>query len=439
MDAKRVRLGMKTGMLGLAIVQLLLTTSSERIAQAEKDSLTADQKVEDVAYLYKLMKENYPYIELSERITGLDWFSRQDYYAQRAAASEDDEAFLNILEQLLGRLGNGHTAMVSKEEYASALRLFLQLQDERGTHGPWVDQLQQPQVVERYQGAQSASEVERKKAEEPANSETSDKYRIASELLGRQLRARNPLKFETLEEGRVAYLKIPGLQSERKEADLKQILPFLEEQKDADALIFDIRGNGGGDSDYWFRIVQRLTNQPRSWTTYQLFRGGEFAKPFIESKMGISYAQLLPIDELKDEHLPSLPPETFTDFDRYSKDQAQITPYEPIGFEGRIYLLVDAGVFSSAEAWANFAKESDWATLVGERTGGDGIGWEGAYVALPNSGYVFRMELMMGLDATGASNFEARTLPDIEVDYTRRFAENGDACVLTALEEEKKY
>ncbi|GGH80825.1 hypothetical protein GCM10007362_29730 [Saccharibacillus endophyticus] len=319
------------------------------------------------------------------------------------------------------------------------LGLFLKFQEEYGTHGPWVEQLSQPQTVQRYQGVPTASEAEMKKSEEPADAETSEKYRRAAELLGRQLRARSPLKLETLEDGRVAYLKIPGLQNERKESDLQQIIPFLEEQKDADALIFDIRGNGGGDSDYWFQIVQRLTDQPRSWTTYQLFQGGAFAKPFIETKMGIDYTQLIPIETLKGENLPNLPPETFTDFDRYAKDQMQIMPYQPIDFDGRIYLLVDAGVFSSAEAWANFAKESGWATLVGERTGGDGVGWEGAYVALPNSGYVFRMELMMGIDATGASNFEVRTLPEIEVDYSQRFTENGDPCVLAVLEEEKLH
>lgn len=104
-----------------------------------------------------------------------------------------------------------------------------------------------------------------------------------------------------------------------------------------------------------------------------MFRGGEFAKPFIESRMGIDYTQLTPIETLKGENLPNLPPETFTDFDRYAKDQMQIMPYQPIDFDGRIHLLVDAGVFSSAEAWANFAKESGWATLVGERTGGGEI------------------------------------------------------------------
>lgn len=96
--------------------------------------------------------------------------------------------------------------------------------------------------------------------------------------------------------------------------------------------------------------------------------------------MGVSHTQLPPINALRVEYLPSLPPETFTDFDRYSKDEAQITPCEPIGFDGRIDLLVDSGVFSSAEAWTNFAKESDWTTLVGERTGEDGIGREGACV-----------------------------------------------------------
>lgn len=264
---------MKRWGIGLAIVQLLLVGACDggsghkevgaaeqvgiveergEVAGIERSSLTAEQKVADIEYLYHLMKENYPYIKVSERMTGLDWLSMQDYYEQRAATSEDDQAFLELLQKLLGNLGNGHTAMVQKEEYASMLGVFLKFQEEYGTHGPWVEQLSQPQTVQRYQGVPTASEAETKKSEESADAETSEKYRRAAELLGRQLRARSPLKLETLEDGRVAYLKIPGLQNERKEADLQQIIPFLEEQKEADALIFDIRGSGGGDSDYWF-------------------------------------------------------------------------------------------------------------------------------------------------------------------------------------------
>lgn len=56
-----------------------------------------------------------------------------------------------------------------------------------------------------------------------------------------------------------------------------------------------------------------------------------------------------------------------------------------------------------------------FATLVGERTGGDGMGDDPAICVLPNSGYLFRFTKEMGLTSDGTSNFEHKTEPDIKV------------------------
>jgi hypothetical protein len=54
-------------------------------------------------------------------------------------------------------------------------------------------------------------------------------------------------------------------------------------------------------------------------------------------------------------------------------------------------------------------------TLVGETTGGDGIGDDPAICVLPNSGYIFRFTKEMGLTSDGTCNFEHKTEPDIKV------------------------
>lgn len=67
----------------------------------------------------------------------------------------------------------------------------------------------------------------------------------------------------------------------------------------------------------------------------------------------------------------------------------------------------------SSEAFAVFAKSTGFATLVGERTSGDGIGSDPAFCVLPNSGYIFNFSEQMGLTADGTCNFEYKTEPDI--------------------------
>lgn len=53
------------------------------------------------------------------------------------------------------------------------------------------------------------------------------------------------------EEGKLAYVSIPSLSHDRIEADINAVLaPFLEKIRSYDALIIDIRGNGGGSTSY---------------------------------------------------------------------------------------------------------------------------------------------------------------------------------------------
>ncbi len=59
---------------------------------------------------------------------------------------------------------------------------------------------------------------------------------------------------------------------------------------------------------------------------------------------------------------------------------------DPIGFDGKIYLIVNNKVYSAAESFASFCKDSDFATLVGGTTGKDGIGTNPLVFSLPNSG-----------------------------------------------------
>jgi len=82
----------------------------------------------------------------------------------------------------------------------------------------------------------------------------------------------------------------------------------------------------------------------------------------------------------------------------------------------KIYLLVDHINFSASESFANFMKYTNSATLVGEPTGGDGIGIESLLFHLPNTGFVIKTPFVLGLDPMGQINHVVKTQPDIVVD-----------------------
>lgn len=86
-----------------------------------------------------------------------------------------------------------------------------------------------------------------------------------------------------------------------------------------------------------------------------------------------------------------------------------------IGFGGKIYLLVDNDVYSSAETLAIFAKYTQFATLVGTPTRGDGVGTDPMITILPNTHFAVRYAKQLGLAPDGTINAIVGTQPDILV------------------------
>ncbi len=222
---------------------------------------------------------------------------------------------------------------------------------------------------------------------------------------------------EYIDELNTAYLKIPSFSSPYVEKDQKGILDFLQKSARCDALIIDIRGNGGGSTNYWMNnLVPPLTSIKLESEAYLLFRNSEYLKPFMKRKMFFGFHALKPLEQFPHavDH-----PEYFENNDGVFKGVTSvINPVNTVAFSGKIYLLVDKYVFSSAEAFAVFAKSTGWATLVGTDTGGDGIGFDPVVVALPHSGLVLRFPCEMGVTPDGKPNEETATEPDIYVEQT---------------------
>ncbi|MCT4629484.1 S41 family peptidase [Winogradskyella sp.] len=90
-----------------------------------------------------------------------------------------------------------------------------------------------------------------------------------------------------------------------------------------------------------------------------------------------------------------------------------ITPSTNKAYSGKIYLLVDEAVFSSSEALAFFCKATNFATVVGETTSGNGVGTDPLLITLHHSGVVIRFTREMGLNLDGSANEKTKTEPDV--------------------------
>ena len=77
---------MKKGWGKIFVILIILITSLLLILNegGKSTGLSKKEKVEEVEYLYKTIEENYPFLEVNERLTGIDWISHKEEYLGKA-------------------------------------------------------------------------------------------------------------------------------------------------------------------------------------------------------------------------------------------------------------------------------------------------------------------------------------------------------------------
>jgi len=221
--------------------------------------------------------------------------------------------------------------------------------------------------------------------------------------------------------GKVAYLRLP-IMIENHQAG--KIASFLQRVAGYPALVVDVRGNQGGNDWVWSELLVRPLSEGDTLETQitLAWRQGGLAARYVPTALSVFEAGFIPGDVTAAR--PPVPFDgwqvTLTRQAPLDQDIAAVEQYPsiaPVGFNGRVYVLVDRGVYSSAESFVTMVKATHWATLIGTETGGDGIGTMPQLVVLPNSQLTVRFPSVMGLTADGNINELHHTSPDVRVDY----------------------
>lgn len=382
------------------------------VAQAERlPVLTREQMVEDFDYLFQILSENYPFLDVNKRMNGIDWIDKEQEYRSKFETINTMGYFESLLHDILGDLNNGHTELITPGLYDSLMDVY---QQDRELYKPWIEALEDSTVVQRYNSMNQKQNIT-----------STSTYTYPS------------VKTVDLDEN-TAYIKIPTFADAEMKKGLSIITPYLQTISDKNVLIIDVRDNSGGTDDYWMTLVEQIISEPITWTSYFLYRDGDYIKPFIESKSGMEYEDLPSLSDLAKENKSiRLTPEIMNNFDKYNEATTTILPKQSIAYKGKIYLLVNDQIFSSSEKFSVFAKETRWATLIGEKTGGDGIGTDPVVLKLPNSGFLVWFPLVMGLTSDGSINEEEKTIPHITVNTTETDNIHDDPAIKEVMNQER--
>ena len=385
-------------MMGCSNDKVELKTEKMLLNSAEEEiiKLTMEEKLEDFEYLYKVIGENYPYFEVKKRRYGINWLDYKDKFLEMIKNSKDDHDFINQVQYMMSQLKNGHSYLLESESYYSFKETYTNYENGRN---PWIRVLQREKTIDRYKWMEREFNVNLNDSESMGEPDIN-------------------LETKILREDDIAYLKIKSFSGFNIEEDKKTLKEFYSKIKDYPYLIIDIRGNSGGSDMYWIEnIIHPLNDKTLESTSYILYRGDEYIS-FLEHyavKQNMESHKDLIIDIDKLPENPNYPPEIYSDFNFAIENHKTYRPNDSKGYSGKLYLLVDERVYSSAESFASFTKESKFATLVGTVTKGDGVTGAPLLFSLPNSGLIIQIPSGMGLNPDGTANEEKGTIPDVIV------------------------
>uniref|UniRef100_UPI001F17BE7E S41 family peptidase n=1 Tax=Enterocloster aldenensis TaxID=358742 RepID=UPI001F17BE7E len=375
-------------------------------------NLTTQQKLEDLDILYQTLKDNYPYFHVLKRMRNVDL--EEKYRTARTEISRGGtdiafyqqlDAFINTNDQI-GHLmlDNPYWYEDSASSYKSLARDYPEMERMQKFSAAYNND----KSVENYGKMKAITDSAYNKVMAYYNAaETAQDTGTESAADNVQTHIDN-VQTRIIEEGRIAYIKIDSLlPSNVYSEDKKQLFDFYGTVKDYDNVIFDFTDNGGGSMNYFNDlIVSPNIDTTLKCNAYKLIKAGENNKIFLD------FNDYRPISEFPE--LPLMNQDDLSDVDLFHEIE-YIT--EPSGKEkmlkGKLWLLVSDTVFSSSEYAAIFSKATGFMTLVGTRTGGEGIGSDPLPILLPNSGLIVQYAAEYGALPDGSGSQEYGTMPDI--------------------------
>lgn len=410
---------------GISLSFLLRSKESHFDYEIDPKYYSEDQSPfeNDFDYAFDTLEKYYA---LFYRNGTYDFLKNRDFYKKEIKNLKTDKEFFDKMNRILEDLGDGHTNLLdNNESYDMKETFVLSNKEEKG--------LVNVDLINYLFGTKISSNE------------------IINKIFKESRAATRNLITQDINKD-IAYIKIramidPGTPDFEEDLDL--LKTYLKKSKNKKALIIDLRGNGGGNSAYTnFYLYPMILGKKdfKDTNEYILFRSDEVFKydpQYPELKSSIKKIKESDFTYLE-ENIPFLKKDKeMMDDIRKNYTHIIFNPgLENAGefgddykFNGKLYLLIDEDVYSSAQIAAHFFRDNNLGTIIGEKTGGDGIGTTPAMVKLPNTKYILRFSHELGLRETESMEESTYTIPDIEIPRKDQSQiPSNDGCVKKVIE-----
>jgi hypothetical protein len=339
--------------------------------------------VEDYEYVWNLLESNYPYYRYIEN-EGVDIEDVKERYSNEVINVDNEESFAEVLSRMFDELGGlDHLSVVDNYTYIG----YWSVLNSVGFGNERIDtafrkRLTSKKLAPRY-SLQNSKELD-------VNRE--DMY--------------PQVEIQYIEDINTLLLKIPSFSQDLIDRDKDVLVKAFADYPKTENVIFDISGNSGGSDKYWIENLVEPFGGSYEQKSILYFKESDLTEEYLGKDMLSDIASL--------ENVPKCVLEL--NLDKYIDNRLSVSGETKIKSNCKDiekWVLISGNTYSSADSFAQFCKDTNWACLVGDSTGGAGGGMTPILELLPNSGLVVRFAIDVVIDDEKLNAVEG-TSPDIQ-------------------------
>lgn len=456
-------------------------SKSVMVANEVIEELTIEDKLEDFDVLYSTLKNSFPYFEIIEERVGYNWLDNRKEYEKRIRETKDNLEYFKVLKEIVNEVQNKDTSMITVKEFENLKSMYndeksynnailnnngvenrynyikeedfeeyvlpfkvkyidgkyhliedLDKEIKKGFELDSINYLSLNQYEKEYKNLGYLSYDNKNKKpyiySEYIRCGKGDKFKVSFIDKDKNTYERilekidfshveknkdgENLKIERINDGKGTLIKINSMDDDLISRDKETLKKLYKEIKDTETLIFDVRDNKGKSSGYWIEnIVEPLISEDISYSNTLLFKGDYIDKYKKEFNLDLVTLDKLDTKEIKDST-------AIDDMEKGIRIEKEIKVEESIKYKGKIYILIDKEVENAAEEFITFVKGSNFGTLVGDITEGNGVGIDEALLPLPKSGIIVKFPMDMRINPDGSINEKTHIQPTIYIEET---------------------